>query len=101
MFQYAIGFRQRRSWRRPIIQNKGALIEFRQELCPQHVRAVTFFVQVHQQIKMKIDQSLRVKPVNSFFDFYFRGGHRALGAIRRRNQGTDGGIVVAWSRLAR
>ncbi len=78
-----------------------ARLEFGQELGRQHICAAALFIQIHQQIEMKIDQSGRVKAIDSSFDFSFRSGHRAFNILDGPIQGMDAEIVVAFGRLAR
>src|SRR5438105_11583792 len=52
-----------------------ARFQFGQIIRGENVCAVAFLVQVHRHVEMTIDNSVRVKPIDSFFDGFFRSRH--------------------------
>jgi hypothetical protein len=45
---------------------------------------ITLFIQIYQQIEVKIDNLTGVKPVDSFFDRFFRSIHSVAAVCDRR-----------------
>jgi hypothetical protein len=45
--------------------------KFWQKMRDEHARAITLFIQIDQQIEVKIDNPTGVQPVDSLFDGFF------------------------------
>src|SRR5438876_8871399 len=50
---------------------------------------ITLFIQIDQQIEMKIDNAASMKPVNSFFDGFFRSIHLVAAVYLSRRSGAQ------------
>jgi len=57
--------------------------KFWQKLRDENARPITLFIQIDQQIEVKIDKPTRVKPVDSFFDGFFVTSHSVAAYDRR------------------
>ncbi|PYK36071.1 MAG: hypothetical protein DME54_02570 [Verrucomicrobia bacterium] len=53
----------------------AAGFKFRQKMRDESAWAITLFVQIDQQIEVKIDNSIGMKPIGSLLDGLFLSGH--------------------------
>src|SRR6266404_4921256 len=57
----------------------------------ENARPITLFIQIDQQIEVKIDNSARVKPLDSMFDGFLVSSHSVAAVYLSRRSGAQAG----------